>query len=225
MNRLSVRLTSCAVALSLAVLPLAACGGSAGTETGKTDAPAASQGSTIDTSSWTTMRDALSVADSNEISYGYDENYFVCVYHAGDSSIRAVAKYQPSIDGAFADLDMGADDYREQFTEAVADLELVEASDITADLMSQEDIQQYVGKTGQELIDEGFVFGSYNMYGGEQTGADLDKGYFSYSFTFDTQTSEDQTEDGGASILDAPVVEAQSLGNLSNAALDPTAVK
>ena len=171
------------------------------------------------------MRDALSTADSNEISYSYDENYFVCVYHVGESSIRTVAKYQPSIEGAFVDLDMGADDYREQVTEVVGDLELVEAEDITVDLMSQEEFEQYVGKTGQELVDVGFSFASYNMYGGEQTGADMDKGYFSYDFTFDTQVSEDQTEDGGAALMSATVAEAQSLGNLSNAALDPAAVQ
>ena len=226
MNRLSVRLTSWAVVLSLAVLPLAACGGSASTDTA-TDEPAhaATQPAELDTSSWATMRDALSVADSNEISYGYDENYFVCVFHAGESSIRAVAKYQPSIDGAFADLDMGADDYREQLTEVVGDLELVEAADITADCMSQEELAQYVGKTGQDLIDAGFTFASYNMYGGEQTGADMDKGYYSYDITFDVQVSEDQTEDDGAALMSATVVDAQSLGNLSNAALDPTVVK
>ena len=55
----------------------------------------------------------------------------------------------------------------------------------------------------------------------------MDNGYYSYSFTFDTQVSEEQaeTDSEGSLILDAVVVEAQSLGNLSNAALDPAAVK
>ncbi len=228
MLHLPTRLASLTIALALAALPLSACGNAASTDGGASEpAPAASQDAPIDVSSWTTLRDALSVADTNDLSYGYDGNYFVCVFNSGTSTIRAVGKCQPGIDGAFADLDMGADDYLEKVTEIVGDFELVEAADITDELMSQEDVEQYVGKTGQELVDAGFVFSYYNMYGGEQTGADMDNGYYSYSFTFDTQVSEEQaeTDSEGSLILDAVVVEAQSLGNLSNAALDPTAVK
>lgn len=226
MKRFSTKLTTLAVTLALAAFPLAACGNSDGTNSGADEpAPATSQDAGVDTSSWATMGDALAVADSDDISYSYDESTFVCVFKSGEATIRTVAEVQPGIDEKFADLDMFAEDYRQKFTEAVADLKLVEAADITADCMSQEDLQQYVGKTYQDLLDAGFTFASYNMYGGEQTGADLDKGYYAYDFTFDAQVSEDQTEDGGAALTDATVVEAQSLGNLSNAALDPAAAR
>ena len=228
MKRLTTKLATLTVTFALAALPLTACGGSASTDTGTDEpSPAATQTTEVDPSSWATLSDAFASADLSSLNYGYDDDTFVCVFQIGDAYYRTVAKMVDEVHEKTYGLDMSAEDYDEQFAATVGELEILEAADITAELMSQEDVEQYVGKTGQELVDAGFVFSYYNMYGGEQTGADMDNGYYSYSFTFDTQVSEEQaeTDSEGSLILDAVVVEAQSLGNLSNAALDPAAVK
>ena len=214
MKRLTTKLATLTVTFALAALPLTACGGSASTDTGTDEpSPAATQTTEVDPSSWATLSDAFASADPSTLNYGYDDDTFVCVFQIGDAYYRTVAKM--------------VDEVHEQFAATVGELEILEAADITDELMSQEDIEQYVGKTGQDLVDAGFIFSNYIMYGGEETGADLDKGSFAYSFIFDTQVSEEQADSDseGSLILGATVVEAQSNGNLSNAALDPAAAK
>ena len=222
------RLATLALALALATLPLTACGGASGSDAGtdSADSPAASEAAPIDTSSWTTLGEALAIADdeSDGISYSYNEDYFVCVFESNGSRVRTVSEMDPSIEGKFDDLDYDAKDYTKQFAGIVGNLKLKSAEDITADVMSQDELDALVGKTGQELVDDGFVFESYNFYGGEQTGADMGRGYYSYDITFDTQISEDQTEDEGASIMGAKVTAIEGFGNLSSAALDPEQV-
>lgn len=224
MKRFATQLTALAVTLALAAIPLAGCGSNTSSDQGAAEpspAAAASQGTSIDTSSWKTMRDALAIADSDDISYGYDDKTFLCVFRSGEAYIRTRAEMQPEVQEKIYDLNMDDDDYRKKFMETIGDLELAEATDISSELMSQEDLEQYVGKTGQDLMDAGLTFASYFLYGGDQTGAEMDKGNFTYSIIFDAQISEEQTEDEGASITDAKVVEVQSMGNLSDAALNP----
>lgn len=230
MKHPATRFVTAAITLSFAALPLAGCVNAPSANNGATSAESsatteeasasettAAPSAPVDTSSWATMAEALAHADKDSISYGANDTYFVCVFKAGDATIRTVSEMDLSKEAQFADIDTGDP---EQLAGVVGNFKLISAQDISSELLSQSDIEAYVGKTGQELLDAGFVFQSYFWYGGEQTGAEMGKDDFSYNFTFDTQISENQTEDGGASIKDAKVVEAQSMGNLSNSAID-----
>lgn len=210
------------LALGIGVLPLAACGSQQ--QGSSEEATQGTEPVALDVSSWKTLGDGLATM-TDTLSYGYDESYFVCVIRSGDSSVRAVCKADPSIDEKLADIGFDDPDYNEKITAALGDLELISAEDITNTQLSQEELDSYVGKTGQDMLDAGFVFAFYNMYGGEQTGADMDNGYYTYDVTFDVSITEDQVEDGGESLLGATVVEIQGFGNLSNMALDPSSVQ
>jgi hypothetical protein len=219
-----------ALALGVGVLPLAGCGSQPASdateaETGEpAQEDAAAEATPIDTSSWKTMGDALA-ARTGDLSYGLDDTYFVGVFDAGDSKVRVVAKSQPGIDEAIGKLDFENSDYDQQLNEALSSLELVSAEDITDGQLPQEQLEGYIGQTGQDLLDAGFVFSSYSFYGGEETGATMDYGNYSYEVSFDATVSEEQAEDGGEAIKGATVTAVESFGNLSNAALDPTSVK
>lgn len=209
----------------LGVLPLAGCASKPADEAepDATSQPAV-EAAPVDTTSWKTLGDALASRTGN-LSYGYDDDYFVAIFDAGDSIIRTVSKMELSIRDEFGELDFEDPDYEAKETAILADLELISAEDITSEVLSQEELDSYVGKTGQDMYDAGFVFSYYSMYGGEQTSASIDYGYFSYDVTFDTSIDESQSEDEGASLKDAKVVEVQSFKNLSNMSLDPTAVE
>ena len=188
------------------------------------DAADAPDLATADMSSWTTLGDALANATTMP-DYGYDGNYFVCVFQSGDSYIRAVAEMESDVADQFFGLDFLAEDYAQQFANVVGGLQLVEVEDITAGLLDQDDLDALVGKTGQELVDEGFTFGYYNFRSdGGESGAAMDNGYFCYSITFDAAIPSLDLEDGGAAIMDAPVISAQYAG-LSEKALDPASVE
>lgn len=210
------------LAVSIGVLPLAACGSAPTQEEAKPQET--TQTEALDTKSWKTLGDALA-SRTDRLSYGHDDKYFVCVFSAGDTQVRAIAKSDPSIDPAIGELDFEDPDYDKKLDEILKDLELISAEDISGTMLEQSELDSYVGKTGQDLLDAGFVFGSYFMYGGEQTGASMDNGYYTYEFTFDVSVPEDKTEDEGEALKGATITEVQSNGNLSNMALDPASVE
>lgn len=211
-----------ALCLALTAAPLAACGGqpaASGTDTSS----AAAQTATLDPASWKTMADALAT-QTDEMSAGWDDSYYVCAFKAGDSVVRVVAKMTPEAKKAIDAVDWSQQDASEKTKEALGPLELVSAEDLTSQMPSKAELDALIGKTGKELTDAGWTFQSYHMYGGEQTAASYVKGPLAYSFTFDVSVPESSTEDGGAALREAQVVEVEFQG-VADAATDPTAVK
>lgn len=212
-----------ALAICLGTLPLAACSSSSGSSTSSDAASgvATSSGATdgVDVSSWKTLGDALA-NQTKLLAATNDDSHYMIIFNIGDATIRAMAKVKPGDTDKLADLDFFNPGDAEKIVKAISGFELVSAEDITDGLLSQEEVNAYVGKTGQDLFDDGFMFESYFMYGGDETGAEISRGYYSYNFTFDTHIDEDATEDNGEAVKTATIIEAQSMGNISNAALD-----
>lgn len=218
------------LSMALAVAPLAACGSSSGTDDGPEteQASQATEQITPDAqqiASWKTLADALPFA-TDSTSYGYDGKTFVCVFQAGDALVRVVATSESDISDKLAQTDITSDEYAEQLKNAVGDLAIRSAEDITDGIPSQEELDALVGKTGKELVDAGYTFESYNMYGGDQTGAAFAKKYASVDFTFNTSITEKQadSDEKGEAVMGAEVLEATYVG-CSNEALDPESVE
>lgn len=222
---------STALVLTLGVLLLVGCSGqqaassSIATAASQASAPAESSisAATIDTSAWKTLGDALANATTVP-NAGWDDTYYLCDFEIGESTIHAVAKMAPGVSEKIGELDFEDKDYSTKLKQVVGGLELVSAEDITSYKLDRAAMDALVGRTGQELFDDGFVFEGYFMYGGENTGATLAKDYFSYGVTFDTSIPESSAEDEGASIKDAKVLAVERQGT-SNSSLDPAAVK
>lgn len=220
-------LTTMALALSLAVVPLAGCsgssdqGGDATTEPTEQTEPAAEPAAPVDVDSWKTLGDALA-SKTADMGSSHDDNHYIAVFEAGDKVIRVVATLDSETARKIDDLDPLAANYEKDLNELIAGLELESAQDITDDELSQAELSALVGKTGQELVDDGFVFVDYAMYGAEdESAANMDKGFFSYCITFDAGVVEDQSEDEGAAIMSAKVTAAERV-SVSDSALDPS---
>lgn len=239
----------CAIALAaalvicLCITPLAACSGQSGSSSGSGSGTASSgavsssaastqpansmtastASATVDTSSWKTLGDALA-NQTGLLAQSNDDAHYIIVFNAGNAVIRAVAKMQPDVASKADGLDFFNPADAQKLIEAIGDLELVSAEDISASKLSQQELDAFVGKTGKDLVEAGFAFSNYFMYGGEQTGADFDKDYYAYSFTFDVSVPEKSTEDGGAALMDATITDAQAMGNIGNTAIDPAFV-
>ena len=176
---------------------------------------------TIDTSSWKTLGDALA-AQTESVATGYDENYFISVFKAGDSLVRVVAKSDEATAEKAGGLDFLAEDYDKQLAEVVGGLELVSAEDLTPGIPAQEELEGFVGKKGSDLEAAGYEFESYFMTGGDQTGAYYEKGYYALNVTFDVKVAEDagQKDEDGKDLKDAVISEVTFAGP-SEAATDP----
>lgn len=212
-----------ALCLALSAVPLAACSGQKADDAADGGASAPSAQAAVDLSSWKTLGDALA-AQTESMSAGWDDNYYVTVFRAGDSVVRVVAKMTPEASEKIDAMDWTRDDIDQQLIEAAGALELVSAEDITDQVLSQEELDKFVGKTGQDLVDAGWTFANYFMYGGKETAATFENGSLAYSFTFDVTTPEDATEDEGASVMGATITQAEFQGP-ADSATDPTTVE
>lgn len=215
MNNLTKKLVSAAFALAIAVTPLAACSSGAPSDTpAEPSAAEATSASDIKTFS------DLFALDPEMYMNGFSEDgsQFVFVCKAGDISMRAIAETTPEAKEQIDALDISDMDYLTQLGAILDTLPLVSMEDLSAGIIPQDELDAYVGKTYQDLLDAGFTFDHYFFYGGEQTGADLIYGDFDYTVTFDATISDDT--DGGAALANATVVEISCAGP-ADSAIDP----
>ena len=207
-----------AVCLALATAPLAGCSGQ--DDAGATASQSASQAA-ADTkpSEWKTLGDAFA-ARTEAMASSYDDKHYVAVFKTGeDTYARVVAEMTPEVNKKVDDIDWTKPDVEEKIEKEISVLKLVTAEDVTDQRISQEELDKLVGKTGKELVDAGWKFSSYSMYGGEETAATFDKDAFSYDFTFDVSTTEGDSTDQGASVMEAKVTQVQ-FASASDAAVN-----
>lgn len=207
-----------AFCFALSAMLLTACSG----QQAASSSAASDQVAAVDPSSWKTLGDALAAQTESMGSAWSGDKYFA-VLKAGDSIVRVEAEMDSKGAAAMEGIDWSADDVDGQIMDAIGHLPLGSVEDLTAELLSQDELDQLAGKTGKELVDDGFVFERYVMTGGDETGASFAKGNFSYMVTFGVSVPED-ADDDGAAVMDAPVTQASFLG-VSDAALDPAAAE
>ena len=222
MNSKTKFVAALALAAALMATPLIACtgngdGGSGSNESGSGEA---TQTDGTDTSSWKTLADAFAVADESKSS-GYDETNYITVLTGGDRYYRVIAEADTDVLAQTDELDFFDEDYNKKYNAIVGSLNIKSVEDITDQLITEND-PAYVGKTGQELVDDGFVFVGYMGYGGDETYATFDKGYFEYEFTFDVTVTDDMDE--GAAIMDVASTAVQ-MSSTSDEATNPELVK
>lgn len=222
--------------LALATVPLTGCfgggdkgGDSSSDDTTETVEVAADDYGTMgqrtptgnaDYTTWKTLGDAFAAAEEDP-SYGYDASCYAGVIKAGGKAVYVAAQMTPDVFEKAQAVDMLATDSVSKTEEALSTLPIGFIDDITDKQVPQAELDAFVGKTGQDLVNAGYTFLSYFMYGGEQTGGTFGNGYYSYDFTFDASVSEAAIEDGGASIMGATIVSVSSGDNLSDDIFSP----
>ena len=215
-HRTARKATALTLALALAACPLAACGAQASDGSSATTSTAST-----DSSSWKTLGDLFAAMDGGMYSASYGDTSYVGVVKVGDSYYRVTATIDADTNAKIEAVDWEKGDVEEQIRAALSVLAIESIEDFTADVLTQDQLDALKGKTGKELVDEGFTFQDYFLYNGEQTGATFAKGYIAYGITFEVSTPEESTDDGGASVMDAEVVAAEIFA-AADSATDPT---
>ena len=85
------------------------------------------------------------------------------------------------------------EDYEKNEMELVSDLEITSAENLNDQILPQDELDALVGKTGQELFDDGWRSGSF--YNTETMEISLEYGPFSYSMHFDGEVPPEEAED------------------------------
>ena len=103
----------------------------------------------------------------------------------------------------------------------VKDLPVDKAIDLSENLMSQQEMDALVGKTGQELLDMGFLSAGSYGFAEDFSWAELSRGAFSYEVLFNERVKEQKEDyDVEETIRDMTVSSFSFSGALSDAASD-----
>ena len=184
----------------------------------KTDEPDAAPAST-DIMSMKTVGEILSLETETSGS-GWNDTTYIYAFTKDGRSYRVVADITPEISTAIGDLDFLDDDYSTKFADIMKDVPIKELVDITDGRISDEDLAGYVGKTGKDLLDAGFVEGNSSFISEDEIQIELAYGYFAYDVEFEGNvTQEDLDNDFEAAISDLTVKSISYL-MLSNNATD-----
>lgn len=223
MRKQTMTRVALALTLGLTVLPLGACAGQdTSSDQGATEVSedvTTEETAEVDISSLKTLGDVMAIESEGQSST-WNEEHYVYVTNANGAPLRAVVDLTPEIYSQIEELDFLDEEYDQKLNDIIGGLELVSLDDYSDQVPSQEELDALVGKTGQELLDDGFTFSALSMYGGDETVAEYEKDLFRYEITFDGTVDGDADSFDGSLVTELPVVSAGFIG-LSDEAINP----
>ena len=201
------------------VLGLTACSNSSvsGASSGGSNESDGASGEEIALDSFKTIEDALNI-ESESTQWSGGENTFVYVFEKDGKYYRLIANMTDEQSEALSNIDFSDDNYEEKQNEIIGPLEVVKAELLNDLILTQEEMDAWVGKTGKELLDDGWTTGmGYNLDTMEFW---MGYGSFYYTVVFDGNGEEldIDTFDEEEGIKDFKVqsIEFLSLGDATN---------
>ena len=177
---------------------LAACGG----------APAPG-----DTGELNTLGDALSAESSYYYSSWSPEKY-VYVFDNNGEPYRVVANMTQELYDAVSKIDFSDPDHNSKLMEVLGKLPLESVENLSEGIPDQKELDRLVGKTGQELLDDGFSVSGYSTDGDAEEFT-LAQGPYQYLVTFNEPAPADaeNAEDDGIRELTLKSITYNGLSN------------
>lgn len=160
----------------------------------------------------------LEEMDEDNSQWGITNGVMVYAFKLNDSYYRAITRLTEEQDKAINDIDYGDEDYEEKRKEIFSAIEIEKIEDLTDQILSREKLDEFVGKTGKDLLDNGWnVGGQYNL---ETLKFYMDYGPFAYSVVFEGEIPEEKWEnfDDTEDIRDLKIksVEFATFGDATN---------
>lgn len=163
-----------------------------------------------------TIGDLMALNPEN-MQWGTNDKDFVYGFELDGSYYRFKAEMTQEQYDALNAVDFSADDAQEQQDAIISEFKITDRQQLDDQILSQEDLDALVGKTGQELLDDGWTPGyGYNLEDGEFW---LYYGPFCYAVRFDGEFEEnDEIYDDAEYFKDRTVTSAEfdSLGDVTN---------
>ncbi|MBR0541470.1 MAG: hypothetical protein IJK26_04605 [Clostridia bacterium] len=200
-----------ALILSL-VLFLAVFSGCAKNTDGETNP---SVNSSADINSFKTIGDIIN-SGIDSIQSANTDRYYIYVFQVGQEYYRAVSNITPEISQSLFDLDFDDKNYDSKLNKIISPLEIDKLENLSDTVIPQEELDKLVGKTGEELINDGWTAGmGYNL---ETMEFYLNKGAFEYTVVFDgkLENSDDFDEEEAIKPLVVKSVTLNGIGDATN---------
>ena len=208
------------LALVLALSLLAGCGQSGGESA--SDTPEAAAG-TSDIDSLKTIGDVLALEGAEFRQSAAYDNVFIYVFDLDGTIYRVFAPMSDDVFTAIMDLEYD-EDHDAKFNELVSPLEIDRCENLSEQIPPQEELDKLVGKTGADLLDDGWSCSGYMLDTMEFW---MDYGMFEYTVAFDgsLEMSDDFDEYEAIRPLTVKSVVYSDLGNATNLEEDEMAAE
>ena len=178
------RIMALIMTLTVAVCAFAGCGKGAGQDAGAQGGAAAENASAeaVDPTQVKTVGEALALkGEEGDFQSSYSEKTYVAVISVDGVYYRFIADLPEDVSKALWDLDWDEDrDAKEM--ELLQSVPIRTVENLTEMAPSQEEIDQWVGKTGQDLFDAGWTYWYYDL---ETMKAGMDYDAFQYDVQFE----------------------------------------
>ena len=201
--------------LLAAVILLAGCGaGSSGSPAaGSSQGKASGQEAGKDiVDNLKTIGDIKQLDDDMVREEAYFEDFYACVIDVDGTLYRLAAELPEDVSKQIWSIDFEDEDRDEKVNELMKSLEITRKDNFSELIIPQEELDKLVGKTGQDLLDDGWYSGGYNL---EDMEFWMYKDPFMYTVVFEGTAEPTEDGDDNEMIKDLKVksVTYTSLGN------------
>ena len=132
----------------------------------------------------------------------YEEKYVTAVELNG-TVYRIIADLEPDTAKALFDLEFDDPEHDKKMNELLVPLEVTKIENVNEAIPSKEEVDKYIGKSGADLLEEGW---SWNFYNLDDMEFGFDHGWFAYNVKFDGKIENKEDLDIEEAIKDLKVI-------------------
>lgn len=199
------KIISIMLMLMMAAIALSACGGADG-----------GSGEPVSVDSLKTIGDVIKL-DREEAQSAVYGNKVVYAFKYGDTYYRVRATLSDEDQQSYFDISFDDEDYEEKQNAIVAPLAIDEVENLSEQIPAKDELDAFVGKTGQELMDDGWSFAGHDL---ETMEFWMYHGPFAYTVVFDGEVAEADyesfTDEEDAKDMKVKSVTFNGLGDATN---------
>ena len=165
---------------------------------------------TVDLSTVKIMGDLLGL---NSCGYSCTENAYGYVFEQDGNYYRAVAEMDKETADAFFAISIDDEDYESKQNALIAPLKVIKIDNLTEAIPPQEELDKFIGKTGEELMSNGWNNVGWNL---EDMEFYFDYGLFSYNVVMEGEVGD--TDSFDTENIETLVVKSVTYSGLGDAA-------
>ncbi len=207
------KILACLLSLVFVLSLFAGCGKSGGN-------PDPSSGASVsDITSIKTIGEALTLLDDEYPQSATYEKFYVLVFEKDGAYWRLTAALNDEQSAALSDLDILDENYDEQQKQLISPLTVTNCENLSEKILSDEEMNALVGKTGEDLLNDGWTTGyGYNL---DDMEFYLEYPPFSYTVVFEAVEKLENTDDCDVTEAIRPLkVKSVTFSGLGNSATD-----
>ena len=200
------------------ILGLAACGGAAAPSGASSPAEASSAdaASSAEVPAHETVGDVIPYEENRQ--YGYGEILFVYVFEKDGVYYRATAEMPADVSEALWAIDYFDEEREQKIWDLVTPLAIGNFENLSERIPAQPELDARAGKTGQELLDDGWSIWSWNL---DSMEFGMHHGPFAFTVVFEGTVEDPESfEEEQTAAFTVKSVAYEGLGDATSEVLD-----